>query len=226
MSRDDHDIAPSVVPPERPGPRGGKRDTNRRQRTRQIADAALELFLERGIERVTIDDIARRAGVAKGSFYRYFEGKSELVDALLRPLAERVETAMDHCEAALGQAHTDREMFAAYQALAFALAPILIDQLDVVRLYLQELRAPAGGANDPVRALARAIDERAIGITHVARRHGLLRPAPPAVTALGVVGATEKLILAYLDGAPLGTPLEAATALVSMILDGLRVTEP
>ncbi len=225
MSRDEHDIAPSVVPTERPGPRGGKRDTNRRQRTRQIAEAALALFLERGIERVTIDDIARHAGIAKGSFYRYFEGKPDLVDALLRPLADRVEASMNTCEGALAEARTDREMFAAYQALAFALAPILIEQLDVVRLYLQELRAPGGGANDPVRALARDIDERAIRITHVARRHGLLRPAPPAVTALGVVGATEKLILAYLDGAPLGTPLEAATALVSMILDGLRVTE-
>ena len=49
------------APKERPGPPGGKRDVNRKRRTHAIARAALGLFLERGVESVTIDDIAREA---------------------------------------------------------------------------------------------------------------------------------------------------------------------
>src|SRR5210317_2345369 len=63
-------------PVERPGAVGGKRDLNRRQRVQDLIDAGLSLFLERGIEAVTIDEVARKAGMAKGNFYRYFRDKA------------------------------------------------------------------------------------------------------------------------------------------------------
>jgi len=43
-------------PVERPGAVGGKRDLNRRQRVQDLIDAGLALFLQRGIEAVTIDE--------------------------------------------------------------------------------------------------------------------------------------------------------------------------
>ena len=61
------------VPPQRPGKAGGKRARNRQQRTDALIEAGLQLFLERGVENVPIDDIAREAGMAKGNFYRYFD---------------------------------------------------------------------------------------------------------------------------------------------------------
>ncbi|MBA0052393.1 TetR family transcriptional regulator [Streptomyces sp. AJS327] len=44
-----------------------------------IADAAFELFLERGFERTTVDDIVARAGVGRRSFFRYFPSKEDAV---------------------------------------------------------------------------------------------------------------------------------------------------
>src|SRR5258706_153478 len=66
---------PAGAPLERPGPEGGARDSNRRERIRSLLTAGLSLFLEEGIERVTIDQIAERAEMAKGGFYRYFRDK-------------------------------------------------------------------------------------------------------------------------------------------------------
>ncbi|MFT3756483.1 MAG: helix-turn-helix domain-containing protein [Pseudoxanthomonas sp.] len=57
-----------------------------------------KLFLERGLEDVTIDEITREAGVAKGSFYRYFKDKEELVRALLEPGRERIVAAFERAE--------------------------------------------------------------------------------------------------------------------------------
>src|SRR4051794_12198344 len=71
---------------QRPGPIGGKRDENRRQKNKDLQAAALELFLRKGIEGTTIDDIVERAGVAKGSFYRYFNDKDALARALVHDL--------------------------------------------------------------------------------------------------------------------------------------------
>ena len=52
----------------------------------QILDAANALFAERGYEEVTIEDIARSAGVARGLVHHYFGGRKEVYLALLERL--------------------------------------------------------------------------------------------------------------------------------------------
>ncbi|GAA2304198.1 TetR/AcrR family transcriptional regulator [Streptomyces kunmingensis] len=44
-----------------------------------LAKAAFQLFLERGFERTTVDDIVARAGVGRRSFFRYFPSKEDAV---------------------------------------------------------------------------------------------------------------------------------------------------
>lgn len=44
-----------------------------------LAQAAFQLFLERGFERTTVDDIVARAGVGRRSFFRYFPSKEDVV---------------------------------------------------------------------------------------------------------------------------------------------------
>src|SRR3546814_5880367 len=47
-----------------------------------LIEAAGTLFVEQGVDATTVDDIARRAGVAKGTFYHYFGSKACMLDAL------------------------------------------------------------------------------------------------------------------------------------------------
>lgn len=51
-------------------------------RRRQILDAAAALALERGLDDVSVAQVATAAGIAKGSIYLHFESRHELVDAL------------------------------------------------------------------------------------------------------------------------------------------------
>ncbi|WP_205800294.1 TetR/AcrR family transcriptional regulator [Microbacterium paludicola] len=44
-----------------------------------LAEAACELFLERGYEATTVADITRRAGVSRSSFFNYFSSKSAVL---------------------------------------------------------------------------------------------------------------------------------------------------
>lgn len=48
-----------------------------------ILEAAFELFLERGVDEVSVQEITDRAGVAKGTFYIYFRDKEELRECLV-----------------------------------------------------------------------------------------------------------------------------------------------
>lgn len=201
----------------------GKRARNRKRRLKQLRDAALPLFVERGIERVTIDDIVQGAGVAKGSFYRYYQDKEDLVDVLFKPIAEQIVAALDRGLQALRKGETLAEIMAGFRQVAFELAPIVIRHREVVLLYLQENRAPAVGARRPVRRLAAGITERAIEMTLAARTHGDFHDIDPAVSTMAVIGAVEHLAYDFLsEGGRITEPASAASALVLLILDGMR----
>ena len=53
-------------------------------RPQELLAAALEQFVERGYAATRLEDVARRAGVSKGTLYLYFENKEELFKAVVR----------------------------------------------------------------------------------------------------------------------------------------------
>jgi AcrR family transcriptional regulator len=60
----------------------------------RILGAALALFVRHGIRRTSIDDVAREAGIAKGTVYLYFDSKDALFDAVAgRICAQRIALA-------------------------------------------------------------------------------------------------------------------------------------
>jgi AcrR family transcriptional regulator len=74
------DMPPSPSPSPSPDGR-----TRRREDTRQkLFEAAVDLIAEQGYSATTVDDIALRAGVAKGTVYYNFASKTELFEGLLR----------------------------------------------------------------------------------------------------------------------------------------------
>lgn len=72
-------------------PRASSRET--------LAEAACELFLERGFESTTVGDIAARAGVSRSSFFNYFASKG---DVLWSGLDERIAVAEAELAAGAG----------------------------------------------------------------------------------------------------------------------------
>ena len=55
-------------------------------RPREICTAALEVFSEKGFAAAKLDEIARRAGVSKGTLYLYFKDKEDLFRAVVRDM--------------------------------------------------------------------------------------------------------------------------------------------
>jgi AcrR family transcriptional regulator len=215
--------APRKVPPDRPGPSGGRRDENRRRRTQDLVDAGLALFLEHGLEAVTIDDITRRAGIAKGSFYRYFEDKADLVDAVVAPMAGEFRSALRRCALALGKADGAPEaLTGAYLTLAAELSATAFGHKDAVRFFLQEHRAPTLGEREGLRGLSSELSKAAIHLSQVAVDHRLIEVEDPRVSALAVLGAVEHLGLHIFRGELDVAPERIARIVVGMVLDGIR----
>ncbi|WP_034244121.1 TetR/AcrR family transcriptional regulator [Actinotalea fermentans] len=68
----------------------------------RVLDAAQALFAERGVQAVTMDDVARAAGVGKGTLYRGFGDRAGLAMALLDDRARAFQAAVLDGPAPLG----------------------------------------------------------------------------------------------------------------------------
>ena len=64
-------------------------------RPQELLAAALDLFVERGYAATRLEDVARRAGVSKGTLYLYFTNKEELFKAVVR---ENIVPALGEAE--------------------------------------------------------------------------------------------------------------------------------
>jgi AcrR family transcriptional regulator len=98
-------------------PAKARRERESGERRDAILAAARDLFFEHGIHRTTVDDVAARAEVAKGTVYLYFESKETILAHLLLEgldaLGESLEEA--YAESAPHSAETRlRRLAAAY----------------------------------------------------------------------------------------------------------------
>jgi len=178
--------------------------------------------LERGIEAVTIDEVAREAGMAKGNFYRYFRDKADLVEAVIEPVASTTREAVHACDDSLRQATGRDDAVAAYGELGNRLVGALAMYPDAMCLYLQERRAPATTARQAISDLATDLDRRAMTLSQIAADRRLVAVSDPRVSAIAVLGAVEALALASVRNQVQMDPVETTKTLISIVLEGLQ----
>lgn len=125
------------APVDRPAsPRPSKRAVGATERRAAIVAAGLDEFTAKGFAATRLDDVARRAGVAKGTIYLHFKDKEalfqELVRTALGPLIVRISNPQ--IGAGAGSAR------AAMEALTetFAREVIGTKRADIVRMIISE----------------------------------------------------------------------------------------
>ena len=156
--------------------------TDRAQGTRsRILDGAFEAVATFGLSRLTVEDVARQAGLSRQTLYRYFGSKDELIGALV---IRELEAFLDGVRAAHAR-HTDLEA-AMGEAALFCLRTVrehpLLDRLlaSEPETLLPYLTTRAG----PVVARARGVLED-LAAERVGVRSGLVhRTADVAVRAI------------------------------------------
>ncbi|MGO9038800.1 MAG: TetR family transcriptional regulator C-terminal domain-containing protein [Steroidobacteraceae bacterium] len=85
------DLTDSSVP--RGGRGAGRSAAHRDRRRKQLIDAALGCIASLGLRDTTVQDVARRAGMAVGSISQYFNSKEALYTAVLNSLSEEFAAA-------------------------------------------------------------------------------------------------------------------------------------
>jgi AcrR family transcriptional regulator len=71
-----------------------RRERKKRETRLRLMEAALELFQEGGYDETTVEQIAGAAGVAKGTFFNYFETKDAILPVLVEWRLRELEDAL------------------------------------------------------------------------------------------------------------------------------------
>lgn len=160
------------------------------QRRTAVLEAARSLFLAGGVAGTSIDAIARRAGVAKGTVYLYFPAKEHIVRAIEADFTARI---LDRTRAAARSASGD--VSGVVQAWCVALVLSYLDDLDIHDMLFY------GGAPATREGVA---DNALVDDLHALL--AALEVPDPAATAAFLVGGvtmlTDRAILADRAASP------------------------
>lgn len=184
-----------------------ERETSLRERTRravraEIADAAMELFLDAGFEATTVEEIAHAAGVSRRSYFRYFASKE---DALAAGLVSIGQAIVD----ALTKRPVDEP---AWQALRRAF-DVLLERADtdpnaasLGRLMLERPSVQRGKEAAWQEEIAHALEPRLAGNSDDSQ----LRAEALAAAAISCLHTAQTYWLGADDGPPLSALLDGA----------------
>jgi AcrR family transcriptional regulator len=110
------------------------RATRAAERREAIVAAGLEEFIARGFAATRLDDVAKRAGVAKGTIYLHFQDKEGLFQELIRTA---VAPVIDRLAAPPAAGRSAREMFESFAEMV-AHDVVATRRGDILRLFITE----------------------------------------------------------------------------------------
>jgi AcrR family transcriptional regulator len=158
--------------------------TTREIPTRQrILDAALDLFGARGVDSVSLDEIARAVGVRKQTLLYWFASKDELVDAVLEAVAAELVVVID---AAIRSVSDDP--LARIDAVVRAVFRPAVRRPALLGLVREVSRLPEAQA-DRLRMRVQPLVDRCIAYLGLEMDKGHLRRADPGLI-VGLAYAT------------------------------------
>lgn len=171
----------------------------------RIADIARRLFREKGYDAVSMDEVARTAGVGTGTLYRHFPTKEALYDAALQAWAETVAAAAGDALAVDGPAR-DRLL-----AWFDAYVELLTRHKGAAWLITSAL----GDAQSPLAAKCRTYLEATQRVIDALSAEGALRGEVNALQLCRLVGG----VAAVVDNSELEPA--AAHSMLAVVADGV-----
>jgi TetR/AcrR family transcriptional regulator len=111
-----------------------KRVQGKETRIAQIQTAARKIFFKRGYQNSSIDEIAKAAGVSKGTVYLYFKSKDDLYVSLMIPVTEELSKELTSIKNQLlkGKYKTGKQVITQIQEAFYHLYDYDLDGLRIV----------------------------------------------------------------------------------------------
>ncbi len=162
-------------------------------RRRELLDAAVRVFAEKGFHASRVGDIAEDAGVAHGLLYHYFRSKEEVLETIFREVWELLAADTERIERSGVPLHEQLRRFARIYLGSWLVRP------DVVAVLVREVaRSPDLGSRiDDVRGVFLSLQRM---IESGQARGEVRAECNPRLAAWVLYGALEEILTGWVLG--------------------------
>ncbi|MCO4745447.1 MAG: TetR/AcrR family transcriptional regulator [Proteobacteria bacterium] len=177
-------------------------DTARAERARearelrraQILAVALQVFSEKGYHAASISDVVKAAGVARGTFYQYFDSKHAIFHELLDQLIAGLSASIVGVDLSEGAAPVRQQLIGTVTRI--------VDAVDTNRPFVRIVLRVAVGLDAEVDAKLEEFYGNIRSVIALSLRRGqmmgLIRECDPELAAVCVLGSFRAVIEQYL----------------------------
>lgn len=172
--------------------RSARARRQREQRRAEMLSAARRVINERGYAATSVDDMIEAAGVSRGTFYNYFDGREaiflELLDNFLLTLVAHVEpVAIDHPTPAV----------AMYENLQRVIGELL-ENPDLATILFREAVGVNAAVDERVNRFYDFLRANVLGALEKGARRGIIRDVDKEVVATALIGAIKEVLYQHL----------------------------
>ena len=165
------------------------------ERKESILSAAEELFAEKGFYVCSISDIIQKAGIARGTFYLYFDSKKsifdELLDGFFEAIDERVKRINIHDESVNPMAELRNNIM--------RVAELLYERGNLTRIVLMYASGVDTDFDQKIKTFYNRILSMIEGAVRLGVEMEILKPSDHKVVSLCILGCVKQVATAIID---------------------------
>lgn len=194
----------------------------RRERRSQILAAARSVFADKGYVQTSIRDLLDAAGIARGTFYAHYDGKSAAFAAVLSDLLDRLAGAVKRVDIHSGDAIYDQ-----LQANVVRVLRVVEDEAALTAMLFHHAQGVDPDFDEQLSAFYERLASLIRRSLTTGQGLGIVREGDVGLLASLILGAIKQVATEPLDTGRQGRTLEQlADELLSFVMHGVLVRQP
>ena len=161
----------------------------REERKKMVVRCAKAVFSQKGYYQASISDIIQRAGIARGTFYLYFQSKRDVFNSILDELAKDLEGVIKRIN--LDPSASTLEQL---RSILRSIIMLALEDRDMTRIVLRR----AGGLDSEFDGKLREFYETVLSMIESSLQHGiehgLVRECNTKVVACCILGCMKEMV--------------------------------
>jgi AcrR family transcriptional regulator len=191
------------------------------QRRQEILTAAKQAFAELGYHRASVSEIISRAGIARGTFYLYFNSKQGVFDSLLDEALADLRSRISRVDVSDGAPSPRAQLYACFMRVL----GYVLDDLPLAKILLNRAGTPDVEAAERLAAFYDHVRELVGASLSLGITMGLVRPCDPRVVAAAIVGALHGILEHLMSVEPPADPETVTREVMDFCLRAVLVED-
>ncbi|MBS1271747.1 MAG: HTH-type transcriptional regulator MtrR [Candidatus Marinimicrobia bacterium] len=207
------------------------KQVDKEARRRQIFQAAMELYSQKGVARTTIQEIAEQAGIGKGTVYEYFDRKEDILAYMFDSIQEESEAII--AEQLTPSMNAEKKLVAYITGIMSFFDRYPADITEILLVFwaegiLNSPRNPADASTQSfdLRSMYEEYNQIVAQILDEGKQDGLFRQSLDSeAIAPAIIGALDGLMLQWVLLKDQIDFHDGVNNLLTVVLDGIREHE-